>query len=36
MIVGVPIFAIVYSIIKENVERKLKEKGLPIETQQYK
>lgn len=36
MIIGVPIFAIIYSIIKENVERKLKAKGLPVETEKYK
>lgn len=36
MIIGVPIFAIMYSIIKENVERRLKAKGLPVETEKYK
>lgn len=36
MIIGVPIFAIIYSIIKENVERRLKAKGLPVETEKYK
>ena len=36
MIIGVPIFAIIYSIIKENVERKLKAKRLPVETEKYK
>ncbi|RDY26982.1 AI-2E family transporter [Romboutsia weinsteinii] len=36
MIVGVPVFAIIYSIIKEIVENKLRKKGLPIETDDYK
>lgn len=36
MIVGVPVFAIIYSIIKEVVENKLRKKGLPIETDDYK
>lgn len=35
MIIGVPLFAIVYSIIKEEVEYKLKAKGLPTETKDY-
>ena len=36
MIVGVPIFAVVYSLIKETVEVRLKDKGLPISTEEYK
>lgn len=36
MIIGVPLFAIFYSIIKEIVEEKLRKKGLPIETEKYK
>lgn len=35
MIIGVPLFAIIYSIIKEEVERKLKIKELPTETKDY-
>lgn len=35
MIVGVPLFAITYSVIKEVTEFKLKEKGLPTETKDY-
>lgn len=35
MIIGVPLFAIIYSIIKENVEYKLKEKNLPTDTKDY-
>ncbi|UPA31637.1 AI-2E family transporter [Terrisporobacter glycolicus] len=35
MIIGVPLFAIVYSIIKEDVEYKLKNKELPTETKDY-
>ncbi len=36
MIIGVPLFAIIYSIIKDIVERKLSYKGLPTETENYK
>ena len=36
MIIGVPLFAIFYSIIKEIIEEKLRKKGLPIETEKYK
>ena len=36
MIIGVPLFAIIYSIIKEVVEDKLRKKGLPVETEEYK
>ena len=36
MIIGVPLFAIIYSIIKEVVEEKKKKKGLPVETEEYK
>ncbi len=35
MIIGVPLFAIIYSVIKENVEYKLKEKNLPTDTKDY-
>ena len=35
MIIGVPLFAIIYSIIKEEVEYKLKMKELPTETKDY-
>ena len=35
MVVGVPIFAIIYSIIKEVVEGKLRNKGLPEDTKDY-
>lgn len=35
MIIGVPLFAIVYSIIKEDVEYKLKIKELPTDTKDY-
>ena len=36
MVIGVPLFAIFYSIIKEIIEEKLRKKGLPIETEKYK
>lgn len=36
MIIGVPLFAIIYSIIKDIVESKLSHKGLPKETDNYK
>ena len=35
MIIGVPVFAIIYSVIKEDVEYKLKNKDLPTETKGY-
>lgn len=35
MIIGVPVFAVIYSIIKEMVEGRLKKKGLPSETEEY-
>ena len=35
MIIGVPVFAVIYSIIKEMVEGRLKKKGLPSETEDY-
>lgn len=35
MIIGVPLFAITYSVIKDIVESKLKERGLPIDTKDY-
>ena len=35
MIIGVPVFAIIYSVIKEDVEYKLKNKDLPTETKDY-
>ena len=36
MVIGVPLFAIFYSIVKEIIEEKLRKKGLPIETEKYK
>lgn len=35
MIIGVPVFAVIYSVIKENIEAKLKKKGLETETKKY-
>ena len=35
MIIGVPLFAVIYSIIKENIEYRLKEKNLPTDTKDY-
>ena len=35
MIIGVPLFAIIYSIIKDIVEFRLNKKGLPKETDDY-
>ena len=35
MIIGVPLFAIVYSVIKEDVEFRLNNKNLPTETEDY-
>ena len=35
MIVGVPIFVVIYQLIKEVVEYLLNKKGLPVETKDY-
>ena len=35
MVMAVPLFAVFYSIVKETAEKKLAEKGLPIETIEY-
>lgn len=35
MIIGVPLFAVIYTIIKEIVEEKLKNKGLKTDTKDY-
>ena len=35
MIVGVPIFAVIYSLIKAFIEEKLSKKGLPLKTDDY-
>ena len=35
MIVGVPIFAVIYSLVKEFIEAKLKKKGLNVDTKDY-
>ncbi|RDY24577.1 AI-2E family transporter [Romboutsia maritimum] len=35
MIIGVPLFAVIYSIIKDIIEAKLDKKGLPSETSDY-
>ena len=35
MIIGVPLFAIIYSVIKDITEAKLRKKGLPTETSDY-
>lgn len=36
MIIGVPLFAVIYSLIKEYIEGKLKKKGLESDTEYYK
>lgn len=35
MVIGVPLFVLIYSIVKEIIEERLKSKGLPVETEQY-
>ena len=35
MLLGVPVFAVIYMLVREFVERKLKEKGAPIPTSYY-
>lgn len=36
LVIGVPLFVFVYSIVKDNVEKRLQNKGLPVETIKYK
>lgn len=36
MVIGVPLFAFIYAILKEVLEERLKRKHLPIETDEYK
>lgn len=35
LIIGVPLFVFIYSIIKDMVENRLKAKGLPVDTEEY-
>ena len=35
MIVGVPLWAVIYALVKRTIGHKLKNKGLPAETQEY-
>lgn len=35
MVIGVPLFAIIYSIVKDIIENRLDKKGLPVETSDY-
>ncbi|TJX67569.1 AI-2E family transporter [Soehngenia saccharolytica] len=36
LIIGVPLFVFIYSIVKDNVEKRLEKKGMPVETIKYK
>ena len=35
MVLGVPVFAMFYSVVSRLVRRGLKKRGLPLETEQY-
>ena len=35
MVIGVPLFVFIYSIVKDIVEERLKSKGLPVDTEEY-
>lgn len=35
MLLGVPVFALLYRVVRENIENKLKRKKMPIDTQYY-
>ena len=35
MIIGVPLFAVIYTVLKELVEDRLRKKGLKTETKDY-
>ncbi len=36
MIIGVPLFAVIYYVIKNMINRKIQERGLPIQTELYR
>lgn len=35
MFIGVPLFAVIYSLVKESAENRLKKKSLPVDTESY-
>ncbi|NLW14637.1 MAG: AI-2E family transporter [Erysipelothrix sp.] len=35
LLIGVPLFALLYSIVKDIIEARLKQKGLPLDTEDY-
>jgi hypothetical protein len=35
MFIGVPLFSVIYTLIKEQVEKRLEKKSLPLETVDY-
>jgi predicted PurR-regulated permease PerM len=35
LIIGVPLFVLIYSIVKDIIEGRLKSKGMPLETEEY-
>lgn len=35
LVIGVPLFVFIYSIVKDNVENRLRDKGLPVDTKEY-
>ncbi len=35
LVIGVPLFTLIYSIVKDIVENRLRKKGLPVETKDY-
>ena len=35
MLLGVPVFAVIYMLVRETVERRLEEKGAPVSTSYY-
>jgi predicted PurR-regulated permease PerM len=35
LVIGVPLFVFIYSVIKDSVENRLRKKGLPIDTKEY-
>ncbi|MBQ9990708.1 MAG: AI-2E family transporter [Lachnospiraceae bacterium] len=36
MVIGVPLFAVIYNLINRHVRKRLKRRGLPVETESYK
>lgn len=36
MVIGVPLFAVIYNLVNRHIRKRLKRRGLPVETENYK